>query len=101
MLILFDDATEGFKEVDGIIINTCHEEHILGGSGKQNVFVAKTSLGKPLRLNNTMCTQIAVIAKTKNPAKWVNIPVTFYVDQQVKLGRKQSKQSELKQEKLS
>lgn len=84
---LFDDATEGFKEVDGIIINTCHEEHILGGSGKQNVFVAKTSLGKPLRLNNTMCTQIAVIAKTKNPAKWVNIPVTFYVDQQVKLGR--------------
>ena len=84
---LFDDATEGFKEVNGIITRTAHEDHVLGASGKQKVFVAHTTLGKPLRLNNTMCNQIAVIAKTKNPAKWINIPVTFYVDTNVKLGR--------------
>ena len=84
---LFDDATEGFKEIDGVIINTAHEDHILGGSGKQKVFVARTSLGKPLRLNNVMSNQIALISGSKNPAKWLNIPVTFYVDEKVKLGR--------------
>lgn len=84
---LFDDATEGFKEVNGMITKTAHEDHVLGASGKQKVFVAHTTLGKPLRLNNTMCNQIAVIAKTKNPAKWINVPVTFYVDTNVKLGR--------------
>ena len=84
---LFDDQTEGWKEVNGTILKCCHEDHILGGSGKKNIHVAHTSLGKPMKLNSTISTAIQMITGSKNPAKWVNVPVTFYVDPNVKFGR--------------
>jgi hypothetical protein len=82
---LYDDATDGWKEVDGLIIKTCHEDHVLGNQGKKNIHVAYTSLGKPMRLNHKISDAIALIAKCRNPEKWVNVPVTFYVDSNVKL----------------
>ena len=83
---LFDDETEGWKEVDGTIIRCCKEEHILGASGKQMILVAYTSLSnrKPMKINVTISKVIQRIAKSMNPDKWVNIPVTFYVDTNVK-----------------
>jgi len=84
---LFDDETEGWKEIDGLILRTAHEDHILGASGKQNIHVAHTNLGKPIKLNSTISEAIAAITGMKNPAKWVNVPVTFYVDTNVKFGK--------------
>lgn len=83
---LFDDKTEGFKVIDGMILRTAQEEHNLGASGKQKCFVAYTTLDnkKPMKINVTIASAIALAAGSKNPEKWVNIPVTFYVDQNVK-----------------
>ena len=83
---LFDDKTEGFKEIEGMILRTAHEEHNLGASGKQRIFVAYTTLDKkkPMKINVTIAGAIALAAGSKNPDKWVNVPVTFYVDQNVK-----------------
>ena len=82
----YDEATEGFKEIQGVIMDTAMEDHILGASGKKRIFVAHTSLGKPLKINNSIASQIAIVAKTQNAAKWINIPVTFFVDEKVKFG---------------
>ena len=83
---LFDDATEGFKRIDGYILRCTDEEHLLGASGKRKCFVAYTSLDarKPMKINVTIGNEIAIAAKSKNPAKWVNVPVTFFVDEKVK-----------------
>ena len=82
---LYDDKTDGFKEVDGFIIRTCHEKHNLGASGFKDCFVAYTSLDdkKPMKINVTIANAISNAAGTRNPDKWVNIPVTFFVDQNV------------------
>lgn len=83
---LYDDETDKFKRVDGYIVKCCDEEHILGASGKKKCFVAYTSLDnkKPMKLNVTISNEIALAAKSHNPAKWVNVPVTFYVDENVR-----------------
>ena len=83
---LYDDKNDGFKEIDGMILRTSHEEHNLGASGKQKCFVAYTSLDnkKPMKINVTIANAIALAAGSKNPDKWVNVPVTFFVDQKVK-----------------
>lgn len=82
---LFDDATEGFKQVDGYILRCTDEIHILGASGKKKCFVAYTTLDakKPLKINVAIGNEIAIGAGSKNPEKWVNVPVTFYVDERV------------------
>lgn len=82
---LFDDATDKFKTVDGYILRCVDEMHILGASGKKKCFVAYTSLDqrKPMKINVTIANQIALGAKSQNPEKWVNVPVTFYVDEKV------------------
>lgn len=84
---LFDDATEGWKEVNGIITGCCTEYHVLGASGNTKCHVGKTNLGKPIKLNNTICKVLEQITGSKNPAKWVQVPVTFYVDTNVKFGK--------------
>ncbi len=83
---LFDDATEKFKTIDGYIVRCADEEHLLGASGKRKCLVAYTSLDarKPMKVNVTIANQIALGAKSQNPAKWVNVPVTFFVDERVK-----------------
>lgn len=83
---LYDDKTEGFKEIDGLIIKTAHEKHNLGASGVKECFVAYTSLDakKPMKINVTIANAIALAAGSKNPNKWINIPVTFFVDTKVK-----------------
>ena len=85
---LFDDATEGWREVDGTILRCCKEEHILGGSGKKKIYVAHTSMGKPMKLNVAISEKIEEITGSKNPDKWINVPVTFWVDTKVKFGTK-------------
>ena len=69
-----------------MILRTCHEEHNLGASGRKKCFVAYTTLDKkkPMKINVTIANAIALAAGTKNPDKWVNIPVTFFVDTKVK-----------------
>jgi len=37
-----------------------------------------------MKINVTIAGEIALAAKSHNPAKWVNVPVTFYVDENVK-----------------
>ena len=83
---LYDDKTEGLKEIDGLIIKTAHEMHNLGASGNKKCFVAYTSLDpkKPMKINVTIASAIALAAGSKNPEKWINIPVTFFVDTKVK-----------------
>jgi hypothetical protein len=39
-----------------------------------------------MKLNATISQTIALIAGCKNPEKWVNVPVTFFVDERVKFG---------------
>jgi hypothetical protein len=84
---LFDDTTEKWKEVDGVITRCCHEKHVLGGSGSTDCHVGHTSLGKPIKLNHTISKVLESITGYKNPAKWVNVPCTFYVDANVKFGK--------------
>lgn len=84
---LFDDATEGWKEINGIVLSCCHEFHTLGGSGMRKCHVGKTNLGKPIKLNTTISNELEKITGSKNPDKWVNVPVTFYVDTKVKFGK--------------
>ena len=86
---LFDDKTEGFKEVDGMILHTAHERHSLGASGVNECFVAYTTLDpkKPMRINHKIGAAISLAAGSKNPEKWINVPVTFYVDQNERLGK--------------
>ena len=83
---LYDDATDGFKEIDGYIIKTAREKHNLGATGVKDCFVAYTSLDpkKPMKINVNIANAIAIAAGTKNPDRWLNIPVTFYVDRNVK-----------------
>lgn len=82
---LFDDATEGFKTVDGYVLKCTDEIHILGASGKKKCFVAYTTLDakKPMKINVSIGNEIALGAGSKNPEKWFNVPVTFYVDERV------------------
>jgi hypothetical protein len=81
---LFDDATEKFKTIDGYIVRCADEMHLLGASGKRKCLVAYTSIDKkPMKINVTIANQIALGAKSQNPAKWVNVPVTFFVDERV------------------
>lgn len=82
---LYDDATDKFKTVDGFIIKCTHEQHLLGASGKRDCFVAYTSLDskKPMKINVTIANVLSVAAKNQNPDKWVNVPVTFLVDEKV------------------
>jgi len=84
---LYDDATDGWKEVNGIITSCGKEWHILGGSGKKNILVGRTNLGKPIKINKKIGEAIEKIAGCKNPDKWLNIPVTFYVDTRVSFGK--------------
>ena len=82
---LYDDATDKFKTIDGFIVKCTHEQHLLGASGKRDCFVAYTSLDskKPMKINVTIANVLAVAAKSQNPDKWVNVPVTFCVDEKV------------------
>lgn len=82
---LYDDATDKFKSVDGFIVKCLHEQHLLGASGRRDCFVAYTSLDskKPMKINVTIANVLAVAAKSQNPDKWVNVPVTFLVDEKV------------------
>jgi len=82
---LFDDATEKFKEVDGYIIRSAMEEHVLGRAGKRRYHVVYTSLHKtkPMKVNVIISNNIALAAGSLNPQKWVNVPVTFFVDENV------------------
>jgi len=84
---LFDDKTEGFKQVEGMILRCEHQEHILGQTGKKKIHVAITNLGKPMKLNVVISKQLELITKFKNPVKWVNVPVIFYVDENVSFGK--------------
>jgi len=84
---LYDDATEGWKEVNGIITSCGKEWHILGGSGKKNILVGRTNLGKPIKINKAIGEVIEKISGSKNPDKWNNIPLTFYVDPRVTFGK--------------
>lgn len=83
---LYDDQTDGFKEIEGKILRTAHERHNLGASGVQDCFVAYTTLDakKPMKINVTIANAIALAAGTRNPDKWINVPVCFYVDKNVK-----------------
>ena len=81
---LYDDQTDDFKEVNGIITKTGHADYVLGESGKQKCFIAYTDMGKPMKLNVKMASVLADITGSRNPDKWQNIPVTFYVDKNVK-----------------
>lgn len=77
---LFDDATDGFKEVDCVVIRTSREDHNLGASGKKNIHVAHTNFSKkPMQLKVSISSVIAEIAGTNNPDKWVNVPITLFV----------------------
>lgn len=82
---LFDDATEKFKTIDGFILRCADEMHILGASGKRKCLVAYTSLSKekPMKINVTIASKLAAGTGSQNPEKWVNVPVTFYVDERV------------------
>jgi hypothetical protein len=83
---LYDDATDRFKQIDGFILRCTHEEHLLGASGKRDCFVAYTSIDpkKPMKINVTIAFTLEIAAGSRNPDKWVNIPVTFFVDERVK-----------------
>ena len=82
---LYDGETDKFKQIDGFIVRVCHEQHLLGASGKRDCFVAYTSLDqkKPMKINVTIANAIGLAAKTRNPDKWINVPVTFFVDEKV------------------
>ncbi len=82
---LYDDTTDRFKSVEGVILRCTHEKHLLGASGTRDCFVAYTSLDarKPMKINVTIAKEIALAAGSKNPDKWVNVPITFYVDENV------------------
>ena len=82
---LFDDATEKFKQIDGFILRCADEMHILGASGKRKCLVAYTSLSndKPMKINVTIASKLAAGTGSQNPDKWVNVPVTFFVDEKV------------------
>jgi hypothetical protein len=81
---LYDSQTDRFKSVEGYIVRCTDETHTLGASGKKKVFVAYTSIdAKPMKINVSIANEIALSAKTHNPEKWVNIPVTFYVNEKV------------------
>ena len=83
---LFDDATEKFKQIEGYIVRCTHEDHNLGASGRKKCFVAYTSIHqtKPMKINVTISKAIALAAGSQNPDRWVNVPVTFFVDENVK-----------------
>jgi len=81
---LYDDAKDDFIEKDGIITHCGKADFMLGESGKQNCLVAYTNLGKPLKINVTIADTLQSITGKRNPDKWVNVPVTFYVDRKVK-----------------
>jgi hypothetical protein len=82
---LFNDQTEDFNTIDGVIIRCANEDHLLGASGKKKCLVAYTSLSnsKPMKINATIAKVLTLAAKSPNPDRWVNIPVTFYVDKNV------------------
>jgi hypothetical protein len=81
---LYDGETDDFKSVEGYILRCTDEIHNLGASGKKKCFVAYTSIDtKPMKINVKIANEIALGAKSQNPEKWVNVPVTFYVDKNV------------------
>ena len=80
----WSDTADDFTEINAIITHAAVGEFVLGASGKTKCLVCFTDLGKPVKVNVTIANAIQNIVGTANTSKWVNIPVTFYVDKNVK-----------------
>lgn len=84
----YSDKEDRFIEKNGTIIRCEIQEHTLGGSGKTRCLVGVTDFGKPIKINIVAISSVLQeITGTRNPDKWVNVPVTFYVDENVKFGK--------------
>lgn len=84
----YSDKEDRFVEINGTILRCEIQEHTLGGSGKTKCLVGVTDIGKPIKINIVAISSVLQqITGSRNPDKWVNVPVTFYVDENVKFGK--------------
>ena len=78
-----DDQNNGYIEVAGTILRV-EKRMVTDMSGKAEKLVATTSLGKPMIIKATNGKTLQSVSKSKYYEDWINVPVIFYVELDVK-----------------
>lgn len=78
-----DDGNNGYVERDGFILSV-NKQKVADMSGTSEKLVAQTSIGKPMILKATNSKVIQAITGSKYIEDWRQVPVTFYVELNVK-----------------